>query len=990
MFKSSSTYPAAHTYVAKIEDLLLNRYRKIIQKNSPEISELLRKKTELQGNEPRGAEPRKAKNRRMADYITFWNSLNDQQKVQLSAQDAKINHLARLIQTMGTTEVVQAHNKINATTAESFDFVLERFRQEEVTAKQLQLFIEENAVAWISLTGHPTNPTTVAYTKAQIALAKVLAIPESTFEDLDAALQVIYETPIVGTHKTPLQEAEETLATLDVIFDTTLPLRKFFIKSLNKYGYEQEGVTLDRPIIVPCSWTLGDGDGNNSLTAEVLDQGIRLHRATIAERYKEVLSKISTNVNNFNPGDLEPLQDDLAMLAQGKLSKGLTQLSLIKHIEHLTESIPDAGKGDWLDFIYLVKCFGLGFGTIDIRHNAAEILETAFCLVNISGLDSMSSLQKLSLDDAAAKLAGWLNDDAIIKKISHTSINKLNDSDHEAASRIWGRLKVIGENPDMCEKLIIAETTHPAHALAALLLLKTSGNIIGEEGSRIDLTILSESVKDLLNLGTMLETLLENKIFRDHVVSRKRLLVMIAKSDTTRQDGRGEAEFTQYEAAVEIYRVAEKMKRKYQELETVKTSIKNGGGHALQRGGGRVTEIAALHGRAAADARVTDIGPSTLTIQGEQLTILFCPGKVALGSLEAFICQNLYTKAGVRGEMPIPHFAKSINKQYARADAWLYAKTAGKAFDLFTKQNPAIDKLLINAPWLSMKAGNASSRPAKRGEKTVEPGITPAEAKGDDPKALQGRAISGERLTAHACLPIFSVLGLVEAMEIVRSEGQARINPHKYGDALHHLYRAHKIHRDGARATINAAVMADFDIAWPLLTGEVRPTEKDVKRLAIQFDPAGNSSPESTLAFLETYFLSVERLSYEMVSGLTAPKNFRFGDGLRKLWPELAAHVAHRDREAEFARVIECYRTRTFDQNKNIPLSENEFRITQALYASANVVNAPVGILATRTRLEPVTTFKIGRKSRFMRPKSFNELGVRRLLVIPNPLKNKS
>lgn len=963
--KNSLPHTSSNSYVDDLEDRLLNAYRKIVEKNDSVAAQLLKQKSSIQG-EVTAIEPRNVKNYRLREYLSFWESLDEEHQYLLASHDAKLNHLARVIRNMSTTEVVQAHNSIKATTAGSFDYVIRRFREEGVTAEQLQSFIDENAVAWISLTGHPTNPTTVAYTKAQIDLAKIIADKNATSDDLMRGLQAVYDAPIVGPRKTPLDEAEETLATLNVIYDTAIPLKLFFEESLRKHDYIKEGVKISRPLIVPCAWTLGDGDGNENLTADVLEEGIKLHRKTIQDRYLKTLSGIEHS-------QISKIKEKILSAKDGPL--------LAKEIESLAD-----GNQQLLDLAYLVKCFGLGFGTIDIRHNAIEIIDAAYRLADVSGIEKMEDLEKLDLDDAVGKITAWLESGEYLEKFKALKVDQFLEAGDRAAARIFGRLQVIGRNPDMCEKLIIAETTHPAHALAALLLLKVTGNVIGEEGSRIDLTILSESVKDLMGVGNALEMLLDNETFRNHVVSRGRLLVMIAKSDTTRQDGRGEAEYMQYETAVDIYRVADKMRKKYPALEKVSTSIKNGGGHALQRGGGRVTEIAALHGRAAADARVTDIGPSTLTIQGEQLTILLCPGKVALGTLEAFVSQNLYTKAGVRGEMPMPHVAKGINKQYAEADAWLYAKTAGKAFDKFTKKSKAIDNLLINAPWLSMKAGNVSSRPAKRGEKAVEPGVTPAEAKGEDPKALQGRAISGERLTAHACLPIFSVLGLAEAMLAVREYGQARANPHKYGDPLHHLYRAHKIHRDGARVTINAVTMADFDIAWPLLTGKIRPNVKKVALMAREFETTDQPSNELTLAYLEYYFLEVERLSYEMVSGQAARKSFRPGDALRKLWPELAEQVAHRDREAEFARVIEGYRTREFDKHEDTPLSELEFRITQALYASSNVVNAPVGILATRTRLEPVYEFVAGKKMRFMKPESFNESDVAELLKVPSAL----
>lgn len=966
----------SNSFVEDVELLLIEKYISILEKNESAAAGLLKKKIELQG-EILPRESHKIKNQRMKDYIAFWEGLSEEQQFRLACEDAKINYLARMIRTMGTTAVVQTHNAIKATTAGSFDFVLRRFREEGVTSAQLQKFIDENAVAWFSLTGHPTNPTTVQYTKAQIALARVIADNKADSDDLEKALQAYYEAPIVGPRKTPLDEAEETLATLNVIYDAALPHKRYFERFLSQYGYAREGVKITNPLIIPCAWTLGDGDGNENLTAEVLRDGITLHRKAIKKRYLGKLKHIEDNYH-LN-GQTKTISESIE---RRKLKEDIVTLA-----EVLGENIGGEAGQELYDFAYLVKCFGLGFGTIDIRHNAIEILETVQRLGDITGLGEFGALQSLTHDQMEKKLTSWLEDEDALKELSALSISRIEASGDTAAARIFGRLKIIGENPDMCEKLIIAETTHAVHALASLLLLKITGNKTGEAGSEIDIVLLSESVKDLMDLGSTLEDLLENKIFRAHVASRKRLLVMIAKSDTTRQDGRGEAEYMQYETAVEIYRVADKMRRKYPELEPVLTSIKNGGGHALQRGGGRVTEIPALHGKAAAEARITDIGPSTLTIQGEQLTILFCAGRVAYGTLEAFVAQNLYTKAGVRGEMPVPPFSRHKNKQYAQADAWLYARTAGQAFDLFTKDSKAIDNLLTHAPWLAMKAGNASSRPAKRGETPVEPGVTPFEAKGEDPKALQGRAISGERLTAHSCLPIFSVLGLKEAMEAVRDFGQARSNPDKYGEVLHHLYRAHKIHRDGARVTINAVTMADFDIAWPLLTGRIRPRLKEIAELARQFDPSKEMSAEVTIAYLEHYFIDVERLSYEMVSGQAAPKHFRLGDALRKLWPDLAEQVAMRDRAAEFARVIECYRTRQFDKHGDEPLSELQFRITQALYASANVVNAPVGILATRTRLEPVVQFREGKRTRFMRPESYREEEIKGLLKIPSALR---
>ena len=986
------------SYSKKLGQRLSERYLALLARKDPDTHALLQEKILLQIGEGQ-AQGRAAKAHRMTAYINFWEGLNEHQQLALSSSDAKLNHMLRLVRTIATTEVVQAHNAIKSTTAGSIDYVMRSFRAENIAPEQVQQYIDENAVAWFSLTGHPTNPTTVDYTIAQTRLAQVITNPDASPKDLEKALLGIYETRIVGDRKTPLDEARETINTLNVIYDTALAHRALFEKALLDHGYVEEGVKITHPLIIPCAWTLGDADGNENLTPDILSEGILQHRKAIATRYLQTLENIfeygiedektldalhhvKSSLENLSSGDLEAVgsTDVLAMWVE-HIASGIDLYS--ENEKHINL------KRKLLDFAYLIRCFGLGFGTIDMRHNAVDVLTTVKRIAALAGIEKRKDADFIDLNQIQLMLTRWLQDESVIEKFRNITSDQFHGAGDDISAMVFGRLKIIGENPDMCEKLIIAETTHPAHVLGALFLLKVTGNVIGHAGSRIDLTTLSESVRDLMSLGNMMETLLENKTFRTHVASRGRVIAMIAKSDTTRQDGRGEAEYAQYEACVDVYRVVEKMRRKYTELQDVQTSIMNGGGEALQRGGGRVTEIAAIHGRAAADARVTDCGPSTLTIQGQQLGILFCPGKVCIGTLESLSAQNLYSKAGVNGEMPDIFSAKNMNRQYARTDAWLYAKTAGLAFEALTKNNPAIDNLLARGPWLSMKSGNVSSRPGKRGEKMVGPGVTPQQAVGENPKALQGRAISGERLTAHACLPVFSVLGLLEAMETVRGQGKASRNSQKYGDGLHHLYRTHKIHRDGARATINAVPMADFDIAWPLLTGKKRPLPAEVSALADNFrykDPDGADTREITLAFFERYFLEVEKLSYEMISGQKASKNFRHGDGLKKLWPELESEVSGRDRAAEFSRVIECYRVQKFNENPDRPLTDIEFRITQSLYAGCDVINAPVGILATRTRLEPVYEMRDGIRTKFMKPKSFLEEDVSPLLKIPASL----
>jgi phosphoenolpyruvate carboxylase len=946
------------------------------------------------------SERRAEKRRRMKAYERFWDGLTPQRQLELAQEYAKILTIARNTGTIAVTDVIQAHNAIKATTAGSIDYVLRRFREEDVAPSQVQTFLNENAVAWFSLTAHPTNPATVAYSLAEIDMTAVLANSGAPPGALAEALRRIRDTPIVGDRKTPVEEATETLGTLKVIYNVAIRHRDLFVAALEKYGYAAEGVRIQRPLIRASIWALGDGDGNPAMTAEVLGDGLALYRREIKALYMAELRMIRLALHHASANDNRSVYEKKLGAIEAALNTIDAPQARLPNLEGLAEQIGAFSdylkkEGDFYheaaglldDLAYRLQCFGFCFATIDVRHNARDIVATAARVLEAGGLTTEKAFGAMSDLEKASALARWLGDADAAAKCANLDI-QAGDDDGATARRVYKRLQVIGRNPDACAKLIIAEATSAAQALAALFLLKATGNEVANQRSRIDIVALSESSADLSALGGMLEALLDDETYRAHVVARGVLLAMIAKSDTTRQDGRGKAEFSQHEGAVSTYASIDRMKGKYPELEHVRASVMNGGGLALQRGGGRVTETPALHGLAAADARVYDMGPSTLTIQGHQQRILFAPDKTAIGTLEALAAMNLYSKAGIQGEMPPPDSRFDINKPYARMDAWVYSRAAGESFDHLIKDNPSIDELLVKAPWLSMKAGNVSSRPGKRGEKLFGPGVTPREAKmgnkGENPKALQGRAISGERLVGHACVPVFTILGLAEAMEIVEAESPAGLNREKYGDPLHHLYKSHKMHRDGARVNINAAPIADFDIAWPLLAGRERPERPEVIELANRFretpEPHANP-PEVTLAFLEEYFLRVEKLTYQMVTGVVADEDFRHGDGLRLLWPELAEQVEYRNRCAEFARVIEMKLTRHFDHHPDTPLDERMFRIVQAIYTAADVIDAPTGIEATRTRLEPMAD-----KNAIAMPGTFSEAEVRDRLKLPGAL----
>ncbi|CAF4953439.1 unnamed protein product, partial [Rotaria socialis] len=242
----------------------------------------------------------------------------------------------------------------------------------------------------------------------------------------------------------------------------------------------------------------------------------------------------------------------------------------------------------------------------------------------------------------------------------------------------------------------------------------------------------------------------------------------------------------------------EQFKNKYPELKNLKIHGFSGGGAALQRGGGRVTEVAHNHGRVARYFHAKTMGPSLLTIQGHQMQILFSPSSIALNTLESLVAQNLHARAQTELKPNGEHYVLPHNDK---------AQNSG---------NYNFNQLFANAPWVSVILGNLSSRPSKRGGiSSINENITviiysiiilsylfKIYLRGDTPKLLNNRAITVERVSAHSGTHFLNYLSV--------SEGLKSLNY----DELHDMYHCSKSCRDFMRNTALSLHMTDFDIAW--------------------------------------------------------------------------------------------------------------------------------------------------------------------------------
>ena len=885
-----------------------------ISKEYPQIGECLKEIFHISTNQNR-EERLKVYDKILNDY-----PFGSVERDKLIEFYAKIMDLERRVRKFLNARIYneKIENENSTATADRFDYVFTRLNESGVEPEIVKKFFNENALAIFSLTMHPTNPTSFEYT-VQGGLTFDQYLDEKN--DYTNHLKTLQDLPIGGKKKTVFEEVEETIAILDIIYHTSTQVRDELEEALKDFPHYQAVIDVNQPIIQPAIWPAGDGDGNENANVEALKQAVIQLKQRIKQLYLEDLDKLSAN---------EVKEKFLRNEYQ-------TPEQLIEDLQKVPQS---------RDLIYKIRTFRYHYAQIDIRHNAIDIMETFAHLVQVNGL--VKDFLSLDLNEQKKLIIQWLHDQEIIKKLTSTDDQLLNQSS-KTAGRVFGRLKLIENDLDIFNKLIIAETNSIVNVLASFLLLKASGNRVAEEGTLIDIVTLSESVKDLDQLPDLLSELIDDPIYRKHLSYRGKLIPMIAKSDTVRRNGRG-AESSQEQALGKVYAMVDDIREKYPELKNLTINGFSGGGAALQRGGGRVTEVPHNNGRAARYFGGTTIGPSLLTIQGHQMQILFSPQSICLHTLGSLVAQNLHARAQTelkpnRTHYVLPRRAPSgyDERKYigffhrvCQVMRDTYFQLMGDLNDDDSKDsgNNNFNQLFANAPWVSVILGNLSSRPSKRGGSgSTSDQVTVRSLRGDKPKLLSNRAITVERISAHSGTHFLTYLGVYEGLKAI-----------DYNE-LHSMYICSKSSRDFMRNTALSLHMTDFNLAWLTMIGEQHPGREQIISLAKNFQArkdAQNTNQE-TLAWLEVHAHDVAKLVYKCIVDKEPGHNFNLETPLKEGFSNLAKQLTIREESDEFGRYAEAVMTNFINHNLDHVLDKHQCSTLQSCYAAADVVNAPEG-----------------------------------------------
>lgn len=952
--KFTSRFSSGSENVHKQQELLLKKFIDVVHEYDTEIATALTDLLEI----VEGTPDRRERDAKYRDIEARF-AANLEKQIRFMETYAKMLDIGKRSRKVSNAEVFREQKY--GQSADSFSYVFEKAHRERVTPAELAGFFRTNAMAMFSLTAHPTNSTSLAYTEAGLRLDAALGA------NLDAteALRSIYNTAISGEKKTQEEEVRETIGILDNIYNVPAELNRRIDAKLNEYPAYRVAIDSSKPFIEPCIWATGDGDGNDNATAQTLSRAIELLRARIKELYLKDLQKIAGT---------EAIREKLSDGLYASPQELLTDLKTVRETDGLQCK---------------VRTFGFHYAKIDIRHNSEDIMLTMANVASKLGLMAKDDFLKLPEKEQETKITQWLTDESLAPLFASIDAETLT---HEKARNIFARLQVIGQNPEMSDKFIIAETKSSANALAALLLLKATRP--AGAAINMDVVTLSESVPDLQALPGIVTDLLANPVYRAHVQARGCVMPMIAKSDTTRRHGIGAV--TEQEAGLgKVYKIVEDA---FGGAVTVKGY--NGGGCALQRGGGNVTEVPHNIGRAVRRHGGTRMGPTTLTIQGVQMQVLLSPGISSMQTIEALASQNLYAAMQTATRNNGTHFlqprtvpASVVNEvrretgrlsltpeevQGTQLDA--FDAVCGKVRDAYfgyigdpdqkdergaplSPGNPAFNELFKRGPWVSVSFGNLSSRPAKRGAASA--GNTVEGVKGKNPVLLDNRAITVERNSGHSGTHFLTYLGLLEGFKALSAEQS------------HRIYESSKTCRDLMRNTATSLHMTDFETSWRMMIGQEHPDASEIQILADNFKLRHQSGPapvptgaeeleqynKETLAFIETYAMEVAKCVCRCVLGVEPhTREFNLKEPLQAAWPDLAKQLESRERMEEFAHSIEARLTDGMNRNPKMEITPGLKRMVQSVYCACDVAsNAPEGMMNTVTTMLPERQATIGR-----------------------------
>jgi phosphoenolpyruvate carboxylase len=619
----------------------------------------------------------------------------------------------------------------DTSTPQPFGFldILQRLKADGAGANEVERVLNTICVEPV-FTAHPTEVTRRTLLRKEQSIARHLLQmmdPYMTPQELHATLGRIRMEMTTGwqTAESPEEgirlrdEAEHVLFFLTDVLYRMIPPFYEGLESALATTFPEHGARMRFPPLVRfCSWVGGDMDRNPNVTAKSIRETLARQRSLVLDLYYHECLELARHLSQDarRVAVSEELQDK-ARLYAGHFPDAASAVparhrqmpyrcflrligarlqatyddaafpyesadEFIADIEVIAASLR-AGKGGHAGLfavqrlLWRAQTFGFYIATLDIRQNALvhrRVIGEALQEPQWLELDSGERTRRL--DEALERRespVGSLSSEArrtlaIFQTIAH-------------CRRKYGR-EALGP-------YIVSMAHGPDDVLSVLLLAKWGH--LGAKGAvaPLDIAPLFETVEDLQKAAEIMENLLADERYRNHLRGRgDHQIVMVGYSDSNKDGGVVAARWS--------LQMAQEALVSTMERHGIKLTLFHGRGGTISRAGGRVHEavLAAPQGAIAGRLRMTE--------QGEAIHEKYGLRGIAMRSLEQTLSSVLLVTARPQQPHPsAPHW-HSIMEETAAAGREAYKRLVydSQAFvDYFRAATPidVIERISFNA-----------------------------------------------------------------------------------------------------------------------------------------------------------------------------------------------------------------------------------------------------------------------------------------------------
>ncbi|MGE4658677.1 MAG: phosphoenolpyruvate carboxylase, partial [Gammaproteobacteria bacterium] len=556
-------------------------------------------------------------------------------------------------------------------------------------------------------TAHPTETTRRTLLRKQQNIARDLIDmldPYMTLGEERATLGRIRMAMTAGwqTEEQPAErmsvgdEVEQVLFFLTDVLYRMIP--RFYEDLDDALKMSFKGERINVPILVRfSSWVGGDMDGNPNVTAKDIRETLARQRNLILDKYysecqglfqqlsqsesqvsvsKEVQHRSKLYADHFPKAAhsvparyrqmpyrvflrviearLQSTYDDAAFPYES-VEEFVADIELIADSLRANKGT-NAGLFAVQRLLRRVNTFGFHMATLDIRQNALvhrQVVGEALGEQNWLGRSSEERTARLkealerhesALTPLSAEARRTL---AVFQAIAH-------------CRRKYGA-RAIGS--------YVVSMAHGPDDVLSVLLLAQWGDL-GPKGGAVplDITPLFETVEDLENASKIMERLLGDGTYKEHLKNRAvHQTVMLGYSDSNKDGGLASARWTLQKAQAELVKTLD--------LNGVELTLFHGRGGTVSRGGGRVHEAisASPPGAVAGRLRVTE--------QGEMINAKYGLRAIAMRTLERTVSSVLWVSAAKRSPHPEEFRWQSVMDVIAAVSHKAYQETVYHSAD---------------------------------------------------------------------------------------------------------------------------------------------------------------------------------------------------------------------------------------------------------------------------------------------------------------------